>query len=485
MQARLDALEGEAAAARDGLAGRDAELASLREQLAPPRGGARPVPPAGRAPRARARRGPRRSTSARRSSPRPAARSTSATASSRGPARRSSSAAARRPNPAGSSPSARRSSPRPAAGLARKEEERDEAGGLLRAREGDLAAMGAERDRLEAERATLLTTLEASRQGLLAMGDPATRPRESGAVELEALVRAIEGERTQWEEERASWKGRWEEERAEASRRAEARALEERGRAEAEAEDGRRRVDEMNRSSTRSARSSARRRSSSAGRSSPSGRSATRMKALINSLTPERERITAYRDQLQATFRQGEEALQARVAELARQHAQALRDKELAIRRGDEMAGQIRELRAHLERPEAARAQAPPPRRRGPRSRRAPTPRGPRTTRAMPATSPSASSAWRWPPSGGTAGSPAKAPQAHSGIGSRGSSDPGARARARARGRGSDRIGTSPRPPPLPRGAGGGPGPHRPDAWSPPGGLPPYETSIETSGPIL
>ena len=44
------------------------------------------------------------------------------------------------------------------------------------------------------------------------------------------------------------------------------------------------------------------------------------MKALINSLTQERERITAYRDQLQATFRQAEEALQARLAELARQH---------------------------------------------------------------------------------------------------------------------------------------------------------------------
>jgi hypothetical protein len=279
--------------------------------------------------------------------------------------------------------------------------------------------MGAERDRLEAERATLLTTLEASRQGLLAIGDPAARPRESGAVELEALVRAIEGERAQWEEERASWKARWEDERAEASRRAEARALEERERAEAEAEDGRRRVDEMNRRFDQE-REILRQAAEQFGREIvPLRQERDAMKALINSLTQERERITAYRDQLQATFRQGEEALQAKLAELARQHAQALRDKELAIRRGDEMAGQIRELRARLERSEAARAQAPAAAARAPVASRPDAPRpeddaGDARDRALSELGLEMASLGR------KAGGPATSPRGASGIGSRG-----------------------------------------------------------------
>ena len=201
---RLREREGELAEARGLLAAGGERARRGGGAAGPPRGGAGTGADATRRPRGRGRGGPRRprrarrragvprssSPSARRSStrppagraPRPRARRGAAQVELRGreldEARaRSSSSTASWPRPAGRSRSARSELDEARRQLARKDEELDEVGGLLRAREGDLAALGAERDRLEAERATLMTTLEASRQGLLATGDPASRPR--------------------------------------------------------------------------------------------------------------------------------------------------------------------------------------------------------------------------------------------------------------------------------------------------------------------
>ena len=68
---------------------------------------------------------------------------------------------------------------------------------------------------------------------------------------------------------------------------------------------------------------------------------------LLESLTQQREQLTAVRDELTASFHAAEQASQAQFTAALQQSAQ---EKEAAQQRGDELAGHVRELRAELER---------------------------------------------------------------------------------------------------------------------------------------
>ena len=72
---------------------------------------------------------------------------------------------------------------------------------------------------------------------------------------------------------------------------------------------------------------------------------------LIESLTRERAEVTATRDQIKAAFSSGEKLYQAKIAQVSQALQQATQEGERAgRRRGDELAGQVRELRDELDR---------------------------------------------------------------------------------------------------------------------------------------
>lgn len=77
-------------------------------------------------------------------------------------------------------------------------------------------------------------------------------------------------------------------------------------------------------------------------------REATRM--LIESLSREREQTAAFRSQLKASFQEREEAYQSRLAELSQALQQASHEKAAMCQRGNELIGQVRELRDQLNR---------------------------------------------------------------------------------------------------------------------------------------
>ncbi len=77
-------------------------------------------------------------------------------------------------------------------------------------------------------------------------------------------------------------------------------------------------------------------------------REATRM--LIESLSREREQTAAFRNQLKASFQEREEAYQSRLAELGQALQQASHEKAAMCQRGNELIGQVRELRDQLNR---------------------------------------------------------------------------------------------------------------------------------------
>ena len=104
---------------------------------------------------------------------------------------------------------------------------------------------------------------------------------------------------------------------------------------------------------------------------------------LIESLTQERAEVTATRDQIKAAFSSGEKLYQAKIAQVSQALQQATQEGDVLRRRGDELAGQVRELRDELER-QRARGGARP-RRRGDAAPGTPRPRASPRRGAQPA----------------------------------------------------------------------------------------------------
>ena len=91
--------------------------------------------------------------------------------------------------------------------------------------------------------------------------------------------------------------------------------------------------------------------------------------------------MTATRDQIKAAFSSGEKLYQAKIAQVSQALQQATQEGDALRRRGDELAGQVHELRDELER-QRARGGARPRGGEGTRPRGRPAPGRPRAARA-------------------------------------------------------------------------------------------------------
>jgi chromosome segregation ATPase len=73
-------------------------------------------------------------------------------------------------------------------------------------------------------------------------------------------------------------------------------------------------------------------------------------RTLIDSLTREREHLTTFRDQLKASFQEREKVYQSRLTEISQALQQANQEKAALRRLGNELVGQVRELRGQVDR---------------------------------------------------------------------------------------------------------------------------------------